>query len=143
ASAAVAGLVLRAKVRGVDRASLVAGLLHLACLWMMLFGPATEPATYIVIAPTTALAFVGAFSRPTPPRVRVPLGRAMAICVARWLLLMFPFGKWVTIGMLPLAAALIAVERVTWFWNFPSDERTATVAAPALTSFHHLGAAAN
>jgi hypothetical protein len=141
AAVAVAGLVLRAKARGVDRAALVAGLLHLACVWMMLFGPATEPATYIVLAPTAACAFVAAFARPSPRWVRVLLGTAMTLCVVRWLLLMFPFGKWVTIGMLPLAAVLIAIERVTWFWNLPGVEQPAT--SNERGAFGHVGVVAN
>jgi hypothetical protein len=49
------------------------GAFQLFACWVMLFGPATETCTYIVIAPVIAWGLVDAFSRPTPWSSRLVL----------------------------------------------------------------------
>jgi len=51
-------------------------VLVFGCLWMLLFGPATESATYILLAPVLALALVEAHERSLPASLR-----AMVIAV--------------------------------------------------------------
>ena len=48
-------------------------LLTLASCWMLLFGPSTESATYVVLAPAVVLALVQAFQQEVPLRMRVLL----------------------------------------------------------------------
>jgi hypothetical protein len=45
-------------------------LLTLASCWMLLFGPSTESATYVVLAPAVVLALVQAFQQEVPPWMR-------------------------------------------------------------------------
>jgi hypothetical protein len=48
-------------------------LLTLASCWMLLFGPSTESATYVVLAPAVVLALVQAFQQEVPLWIRVLL----------------------------------------------------------------------
>jgi hypothetical protein len=48
-------------------------LLTLASCWMLLFGPSTESATYVVLAPAVVLALVQAFQQEVPLWMRVLL----------------------------------------------------------------------
>jgi len=54
AGAAIAVLAVVGKIRHWPIQSLIAWIFSLSCCWMTLFGPATESATYVLIAPATA-----------------------------------------------------------------------------------------
>ena len=49
---------------------LLGGILALGCSWALLCGPATESATYILLAPAVTFALLDAFSRPLPTWMR-------------------------------------------------------------------------
>jgi Glycosyltransferase family 87 len=54
AGAAIALLAVVGKIRHWPRQRLIAWIFSLSCCWMTLLGPATESATYVLIAPATA-----------------------------------------------------------------------------------------
>lgn len=56
--AVLAGFLWMTQRRGADDATLDFLLLALGTCWMLLFGPATESATYVIIAPPLALAWL-------------------------------------------------------------------------------------
>jgi len=64
AGAAIAVLLLTGRLRGWAQDRLMVGLLSLVTCWMMLFGPSTESATYVIMAPALAFALVQACSQP-------------------------------------------------------------------------------
>jgi Glycosyltransferase family 87 len=59
-----AGFVLWGRRRGWDRAQQVQACIGLGLVWCTLFGPATESATYMLLAPVAALAVVTVAGRP-------------------------------------------------------------------------------
>jgi len=54
AGAAIGVVAVVGKIRHWPIQSLIAWIFSLSCCWMTLFGPATESATYVLIAPATA-----------------------------------------------------------------------------------------
>jgi hypothetical protein len=56
--AALAGYLWMARRRGVDAGDLDFLLVTLGTCWMLLFGPATESSTYVILAPALILAWV-------------------------------------------------------------------------------------
>ena len=56
AGAAIAAYVITGRIKGWSKERLLVGLFFLACIWMTLFGPATEGFTYILLAPPVILA---------------------------------------------------------------------------------------
>jgi Glycosyltransferase family 87 len=64
-AAMIAGVCLAGRLRQWQRPTLLALMLSLACCWMTVFGPATESATYILLAPAVAWGLVESFSDPT------------------------------------------------------------------------------
>lgn len=64
AGAAIAVLLLAGRIRGWAQDRLLVALLSLVSCWMMLFGPSTESATYVIMAPALAFALVQACSQP-------------------------------------------------------------------------------
>jgi hypothetical protein len=86
----------------------LAELLALGTCWMLLCGPATESATYVLLAPTLAWAVLDACTRPRPAWVRGGLlgcyGALLLAAAAAW----FPVGNQVhTLGVQPLAALVL------------------------------------
>ena len=71
AGAAAAGLVLWGRWRGQPRDQLIHTCAGLGFVWCTLFGPATESATYMLLATTVAHASVAVVSRPLWERVTV------------------------------------------------------------------------
>jgi hypothetical protein len=110
--AAVAGLVallcwIQAR-RGCDRLVLLNSALGLACCWMMLFGPATESSTYIVLAPTMAWALLDAWYLPRPGWIKGLVATAFGMFVLARLASLFPFAANVhALGPHPLGALLL------------------------------------
>ncbi|MDB5312096.1 MAG: hypothetical protein JWO38_6298 [Gemmataceae bacterium] len=58
AAAGMAGLVVLAAYRSRDPRVSVPLAFHLGCVWITVLGPATEPHTYIILAPTAAAVLV-------------------------------------------------------------------------------------
>jgi len=79
--ACIAALVFfgRLKKWGTDRQLTM--IFTLTSCWMLLLGPATESATYIMLAPAISLAAVEAFSRPFPRWMRALAATALTILI--------------------------------------------------------------
>ena len=91
---------------------------------MLLFGPATEDATYAMIAPALSFAAIQAFSRMTPTWMRVLICVSYAVLLVGLILNAF-FGLKKTpysMSVQPLGALLFAGYTVIWLfisspWN--------------------------
>jgi len=100
---ALALLVLAARWQRWSEERLLGTSFALVCGWMLLLGPATESATYIMLAPAVALAFVAAFSRPIPqPRLMRP---------------------WIALAV----AGLLGALALNSFFRLPKDVRTLSI----------------
>jgi len=71
AGCAFAGLIAWGRFRGIDRQTLIHGCVSLGFIWCTLFGPTTESATYMLLAPFAAHAFLAVSGRPLWERVWV------------------------------------------------------------------------
>lgn len=79
--AAIAVLCLFGRRKQWSNDRLLTLIFTLVPCWMLLLGPATESATYIVLAPVISLAAVEAFSRPFPHWMRSLVTTALAILI--------------------------------------------------------------
>lgn len=111
-AAGVAGLLLWERRRGLSAKALLGRVLDLGCCWMILFGPATESCTYILLAPTLALAGWRAGRTGCPLWTRAALAVIVALFAASVTATAFPFGRYVAFALHPLAALLLFGERV-------------------------------
>lgn len=110
-AAGVAGVVIWVRWTKRQTAELPDLILALVVLWMMLFGPSTESATYSLLGPVAAWLLVR-FGLRWPRREGAPLGWLVAL---GWLLLAsavvalwFPGGRnFTAIGIQPLAAVVL------------------------------------
>jgi len=108
----------------------LAGMLALVCIWMTLFGPATELQTYVLLAPAVVLTLVNAFVYPRSIALRVGLLAVyllMVLAVARTSFLPNQKGLWI-LTIQPVAAVLFLVCCVGWFmrsspWRHGSTTR--------------------
>ncbi len=97
-------------------------LFSLVCCWMLLCGPATESATYIMLAPAVVLALVQAFARPLPLWMRGWVVAAFAILLlALGINSFLKLHKTVAVmSVQPLAAlvfcgyGVVAIRKVFW-----------------------------
>lgn len=116
----IAALCLAGQRFGWPRRVLVTRALGLAACWMTTFGMATEPSTYILVAPTLAWSLWEAWLRPTvrpaehagsSPGGIVSRGMLVAaylLFVASYIFLWFPRGRMAnSYGAEPLAGLLI------------------------------------
>jgi hypothetical protein len=113
---AVAGLIacvlLRGLRRGWSRAHYLRATLDLGCCWMILFGPATENCTYVLLAPTLALTTWHAFSAGEPGWKRWNVLAIVSLFAVTAVVMMFPFGRHVSYVLMPIGALLLSVERL-------------------------------
>ena len=65
--------------RGWERERLLTGALYLGCAWMLLFGPATEAATYVLLALPLCASLVAAWEQPGETRWRWALAAAYVL----------------------------------------------------------------
>jgi hypothetical protein len=112
AAAAVAAMVQFGRLRRWPRRALLHHLFNLGCLWIILFGPATENCTYILLAPTLAFAVWEAFAVPRPLWTRGLLTAIVCIFVAGAVITALPGGRDWTYPLNPLAALLLFGERL-------------------------------
>jgi hypothetical protein len=86
AGCAAAGLVLIGRRRRWSRQRLVQACAGLGLIWCTLFGPATESATYMLLAPMVAHAVIVTHNRPAGERTWVLAAYAMllSVPVALW-----------------------------------------------------------
>jgi hypothetical protein len=107
AAALTAGLCLAARRTGMPETRLLARVLSLGSAWMMLFGPATESATYSLLAAPLAWMLLLAWEQPEPGWFRAGLSAAYGLLVLTFLRGWFPnaseFYAW---GPHPLGALL-------------------------------------
>jgi hypothetical protein len=104
----VAGLCLLSARRGRSQNDVLILLTGLGCCWMTVFGPATETNTYVLLAPTTALALAQAWSG-NSPRWRKGLlagifGLFLGGYAFKWFSLTEPLCNW---GAHPFAGLLL------------------------------------
>jgi len=60
--AAIAGFCLYGRWKAWPKERILAGLFSLACVWMLLLGPASESLTYLILVPAAAIGVVESFS---------------------------------------------------------------------------------
>ena len=111
AGVAVAAACLFGRLRNWAEERLLVGLFTLASCWMLLFGPATEDATYVMLAPALVFALVQAFHRPTPSWMRNTLCVSFALLLlAQILNSYFSYKKGTySMSVQPFAALLFAL----------------------------------
>jgi hypothetical protein len=107
-AAAVAALCVAARSLGWPQRRLLTLLIALGCCWMTVFGPATESATYILLAPTAAWAVLEAWLERRPLALRGVLMAGYALLVVAQAANWFPHGRSLqALGPQPLAALLL------------------------------------
>jgi hypothetical protein len=108
AAAAVAAVCVAARSLGCPQRPLLTLLTALSCCWMTVFGPATESATYILLAPTAAWAVLEAWLERRPLVVRGVLLAGYALLLAAQAANWLPDGRSLqALGPQPLAALLL------------------------------------
>src|SRR5262249_4274211 len=108
------GLCLVGRRQGWPQRQLLTALLTLACCWMTALGPATESATYVLLAPVLSWAVLEAWAGGSLA-ARVILGTSyllmLGCAVAGW----FPEGGAVRgLGVQALAALLLFGQVFVW-----------------------------
>lgn len=128
--AAVAAVCLVGQLRAWSLERLSIALLSLACVWMLLCGPATESATYILLAPAVTLALVQLFSQPASAAMRVGVTLSYSILLfALQLNSFFHLRKSVvSMSIQPVGALVFAVFALAWlltpsYWTRRSPDR--------------------
>lgn len=110
--------------------------LGLACVWMTVFGPATESPTYLLLAPCVAWGVLSGWVEPTRPLVRGLMLTSYALFLSVQLVgwsgaLFFAYR---TLGPQPVAGLLylVALLLQEWTWRpAPPRAEAAPVEAPA------------
>jgi hypothetical protein len=111
----IAALCLAGKLKNWSQNRLMTGLFSLVCCWMVLLGPATESATYIILAPAVVLAVVEAFSQPMRRWLRRMLLIAFALLLAGLGLNSFSeFNEFPFQIFQPAGALLFSIYVVIW-----------------------------
>ncbi|HYV38978.1 MAG TPA: glycosyltransferase family 87 protein [Gemmataceae bacterium] len=112
-AALAATAVVRGHVQRWSTARHARAAFDLGCCWIVLFGPATENCTYALLAPTAALATWEAFQDGQPVWKRLLMIAAAAVFLGTMLIMMLtPYGKYVSCVSMPLAGLLVLIERV-------------------------------
>ena len=119
AAAAAAAVCLYGRWQKWSSERLIVWVLSAGTCWMLLFGPSTEDATYVLIAPALACALVEAFHRNVSARMRILIGASFAFLLAGLILNAF-FGLKKTPALMsvqPLGAVLFAVYTAIWLFS--------------------------
>jgi hypothetical protein len=129
AAAAIAGLCLAGRLASWPQSRLLTCLLNLGCIWMTLFGAATESSTYSLLAPTLAATVLLAWQAPQPAWLRGVVSASLVLFIATQAAAWFPDGarRFHALAIHPLAALLLLVGllAVEWRRSFaavPSEE---------------------
>jgi hypothetical protein len=128
-AAVIAILCLIARYRKMPTNLLLAFTLSLACCWMTALGPATESATYILLAPAVAWGLVLNFANDKAPLMRIAYCVIFLLFVISQLALNIHGGKNFRdrLQPLPLAGTLllltVMVETATWKISMTLRER--------------------
>ncbi len=119
AAAATATVSLYGRLHKWSAERLITWVLCAGTCWMLLFGPSTEDATYVLIAPALACALVEAFHRNFPLPMRVLVCTAFAFLLVGLILNAF-FGlkktPWL-MSVQPFGAVLFAVFATIWLFS--------------------------
>jgi hypothetical protein len=125
AGAAAAAACFVGRLRNWSEDRLLVCLFTLGTCWMLLFGPSTEDATYVMIAPALALAMIQAFHLRTSAWMRSLVCVSFAVLLFGLILNAF-FGLKKTpysMSIQPFGATLFAVYTVIWvFFSSLWDE---------------------
>lgn len=111
-AALAAVVVLFGRLRGWASPRLLRHLLDLGCCWIIVFGPATENCTFILLAPTLALAVWEGYATPRPLWTRCLLAAIVCTFACSALVTALPDGRNWVYPLNPLAALLLFVERL-------------------------------
>jgi hypothetical protein len=112
---AVAAVVLRGRWLGWPKAWQLRTAFDMGSCWVILFGPATESATYALLAPTFAFASFEAFRPGCNARSRRLLTATIVLFAAVLLVHATPWGKATSVYLLPTGALLLFAERL---WSY-------------------------
>jgi hypothetical protein len=119
AGAGIAAVCLIGRVRKWSEERLLICIFTLGTCWMLLFGPATEDATYAMIAPVLSFAMVQAFSQITTSWMRALLCLSYLVLLVGLIVNAF-FGLKKTpysMSVQPLGALLFAGYTVIWVFS--------------------------
>jgi hypothetical protein len=119
AAAAIAVLCLTARLKSWPERRLLTGLFGLGCIWMTLFGSATESSTYILLAPTLAATLLLAWQPPQPRWLRGALLASYLLFTATQAAAWFPDGarRFHVLAPHPLAALLLLMGLLAAEWH--------------------------
>jgi hypothetical protein len=121
----VAVICLLGRWMGWSKQYLVHSLMLLGCCWLIVFGPATESCTYILLAPGMAWALVDAFVFPRSLWTRASLAVVFGLCLTNSMANWFPDTRDWAFPLLPLAALLFFLERCHYVcvcWEKPEPD---------------------
>jgi hypothetical protein len=91
AAAVIGLLVIFARLRHMERRTLIMLTFGLATCWMTLLGPATESQTLIIVAPTVAWLLLAVLLATVPTGYRWLVGLSYALFTVTQIILWFPF----------------------------------------------------
>ena len=111
AAAAIAGLCAWGRASGWTRQHVTNTVTVLGCGWLVVFGPATESCTYILIAPGLAWAVVDAFANRRSIFTRAICTLVLAMLLLNGMVTWFPFARHGMYIVQPVAGLLFFVER--------------------------------
>ncbi len=119
AGAALAAVCQFGRLKKWNEERLLVCLFTLGSCWMLLFGPATEDATYVMLAPALVFALVQCFHQSTPSWMRISLCTSFAILLlAQVLSSYFSYKKGVySMAVEPLGALIFAVCAIPWIFT--------------------------
>jgi hypothetical protein len=113
AAALLAGLCLAGRLAGWAPRRLLGFLFVLGCCWMMLFGPATESATYALLAAPLAWVALDAWAERRPLWVRGSVAVSYVLLAGAFVAGWFPFARAVhALGIHPLGTLILFVTLV-------------------------------
>lgn len=119
AAVAAAAVCIYGRLKKWSKECLLIAVLNLGTCWMLLFGPATEDATYVMIAPPLALALVR--TRKTSTRVEFLLYLSYLVLVTGFSINSFlrlkknPYNM----SVQPFSALLFLIYTLVWLFNSP------------------------
>lgn len=129
--AAIAAVCWFGKIKHWSMNRLLVAIFTLASCWMLLLGPATESATYVLLAPALVLALVESFEQPIPTSLRALLVTALAILFAALCVNSFTHFHRESYAMViqPIGAVLFSCYAAIWlvptaFWPQESSAST-------------------
>ena len=119
AAVAAAAVCIYGRLKKWSKECLLLAVLNLGTCWMLLFGPATEDATYVMIAPPLALALVR--TQKTSSRMKFLLYLSYLVLLTGFSISSFlrlkknPYNM----SVQPLSALLFLIYTLIWLFNSP------------------------